>query len=61
MTSFQCKICKLKYSDEKIAKECEAWCGAHQSCNFLIARQAINKDEAKNMPAADDKRFNSSN
>lgn len=57
MHSYQCKICKLKYADELTAKACEAWCSAHQSCNFLIARQAVNKDEAKNMPLSDDSRF----
>lgn len=54
----QCSICKLEYADEKTAKQCEAWCGTHDSCNFLIAKQAINKKAAKEMPAEDDERFN---
>lgn len=58
MPAFQCPICKLKYKDEKTAKECEAWCGTHDSCNFQIARQAINKDEVAH-GRLDDTRFNS--
>ncbi len=59
MIYYKCKICKLEYVDEKTAKDCEAWCSTHDSCNYLIARQAINKDEAKNMPAETDERFHS--
>jgi hypothetical protein len=55
--AYQCKICKLKYSNEKLAKECEAWCSTHDSCNFMIAKQAINKDEAQSMAIEDDERF----
>jgi hypothetical protein len=55
--AYQCQVCKLKYADEQTAKECEAWCSTRQSCNFLIARQAINKVEAKDMPISDDERF----
>lgn len=61
MATFQCKICKLKYAEEQTAKDCEAWCSTHQSCNFLIARQAVNKNEGKNMPITDDKRFENLN
>lgn len=60
MPEFQCPICKLKYKDEKTAKECGAWCSTHDSCNFLIARQAINKDEMAH-GELDDTRFNSNN
>jgi hypothetical protein len=56
-TVYQCQVCKLKYINEKTAKACEDWCGTHQSCNFLITRQAINKDEAENLPISDDERF----
>lgn len=57
MIIHQCKICKLEYSDEKTAKECETWCSTHNSCNYFIARQAVNKKEAKNLPVKDDERF----
>ncbi len=59
MQTFQCKICKLEYGDADLAKQCEDWCSAHNSCNFMIARQAINKDQAKNLEPEDDERFKS--
>jgi hypothetical protein len=55
--SFKCNICKLEYANEETAKKCEAWCSTHQSCNYLIAKQAINKDQAKDMPVSEDERF----
>ena len=39
---FQCKECGLRYREEKIAKECERWCGEHQSCNLNITKHAVN-------------------
>ncbi|MEK7161581.1 MAG: hypothetical protein AAB729_02725 [Patescibacteria group bacterium] len=56
MPEFQCDICKLKYRDEAAAKQCHAWCSAHDSCNFAIARQAINKGKVAR-GKLDDKRF----
>ena len=38
---YQCSICKLHYTDEKLADECHAWCSTHQSCNFAIAEQSV--------------------
>lgn len=57
MNTHQCNICKLEYTDEKIAKDCEAWCSTHNSCNYLVAKQAINKNEAKDLSVEDDERF----
>lgn len=58
MPEFQCNICKLKYQDEVTAEQCQKWCSTHSSCNFHIARQAINKSEmAKGK--FDDARFKS--
>lgn len=57
MQTFKCKICKLEYDHEDLAEQCQAWCSTHDSCNFLIAKQAINKDQAKNMRAENDERF----
>ena len=54
---YECKICKLKYTEQGLAQTCEDWCNSHQSCNFQIAKQAINKDQARNMPISDDERF----
>lgn len=58
MAEFQCAICKLKYRDETTAKQCFEWCSQHDSCNFNIAKLAINKDEVGKEPL-DDERFNS--
>ena len=51
--AYQCGVCKLKYSDKKLADKCEEWCSTHNSCNFLIARQAVNKEEMKKNPEKD--------
>lgn len=59
--AFICQVCKLEYNDEKLAQDCEAWCSTHPSCNFLIARHAINKKEAKDMPTEEDERFSDLN
>lgn len=56
MPEFQCDVCKLKYRDKSTAEKCRAWCSTHDSCNFLIARQAINKNEVA-QGKLDDKRF----
>lgn len=56
MPEFQCDTCKLKYRNESIAKQCHAWCSTHDSCNFQIARQAINKNEVAG-GKLDDERF----
>lgn len=57
MQTFQCKICKLEYDRETLAEQCQAWCSTHDSCNFPIAKLAVNKDQAKNMLAENDERF----
>ena len=56
MPEFQCDICKLKYRNKSTAEKCHNWCISHDSCNFLIARQAINKNEVA-QGELDDKRF----
>src|SRR3989344_6063057 len=38
---FQCKECGLWYREEKLAKECQAWCSKHQSCNLEITKHAV--------------------
>jgi hypothetical protein len=58
--TYKCDVCKLEYDEEKLAKECYAWCSTHNSCNFLIARQAINKEQAKAMSPSDDERYKES-
>jgi len=59
MTTYKCEVCKLEYSDPKTAKACQQWCSTHNSCNYQIAKQAVNKDEAKNKPVSGDERFKS--
>jgi len=54
---YQCKICKLEYVEAKTAKECQNWCSTHDSCNYLIAKQATNKDTAKGLSVEADERF----
>ena len=55
--SYKCPVCKLEYSDPELAKQCQAWCSTHNSCNYLIARQAINKNSIGEYPQADDARY----
>jgi hypothetical protein len=43
MTTYQCSICKLQFSDAELARRCEEWCATHDSCNLEIGRQAINR------------------
>jgi hypothetical protein len=42
---FQCPECGLHYSDEQLAKECEAFCREHQACNLEIIRQSVESSE----------------
>ncbi|MFA4819000.1 MAG: hypothetical protein WC621_04100 [Patescibacteria group bacterium] len=60
MPEFQCEICKLKYKDNLTARQCYEWCRQHDSCNWHIASQAINKDEAEKQKL-NDKRYNEFN
>ncbi len=55
--TYKCKVCKLEYSNQETAKACQEWCSTHNSCNYQIAKLAVNKDQAKNMPATEDERF----
>ena len=56
MTTYQCSICKLKFADAELARQCEEWCRTHNSCNLEIGRQAINRDSA----GCGDQRFSGS-
>lgn len=40
---YQCPECGLNYADERTAKECEAWCKEHKSCNIDIIKHAVKK------------------
>lgn len=37
---FPCPECGLVYDDKDWAKQCEAWCKAHNSCNLAITKHA---------------------
>ena len=41
MKIYSCKICGLKYKEEKIAKDCENYCRKYKSCNLEIIKNAI--------------------
>lgn len=38
---YRCVECGFQYSEEAIAKQCEAWCKEHHSCNLEITKHAI--------------------
>ena len=38
---FTCPACGLHYRDEKVAKQCQAWCEEHHSCNLDIIQHAV--------------------
>jgi 2-polyprenyl-3-methyl-5-hydroxy-6-metoxy-1,4-benzoquinol methylase len=46
MTKYQCSVCKLEFTNPELARQCEQWCAAHDSCNLEIGRKAINRDSA---------------
>ncbi|MBI4053796.1 MAG: hypothetical protein HY397_00525 [Candidatus Doudnabacteria bacterium] len=52
---YECHVCKLEYLDEDTAKRCQEWCENHNSCNFLIAKQAINKEEMLKQSVTDER------
>lgn len=37
-TKYTCPVCGYEYKEEKWAKECEAWCTKHNSCNLEIIK-----------------------
>jgi hypothetical protein len=47
-TLYQCEACGLHYEDAGLAKQCEAWCTAHNSCNTEITKQAIENQKLTN-------------
>lgn len=42
---YQCNQCGLHYKDQETAKQCEAWCGQHKSCNLDIAKSSVEYQE----------------
>jgi hypothetical protein len=39
-TPFACSVCGLTFDEQQWAKECEAWCHVHESCNLAITAYA---------------------
>jgi hypothetical protein len=44
---FECSECHLLYKDEEWAKQCEAWCKVHHSCNLAITAHAEKSSKNK--------------
>lgn len=40
-TLYTCTECGFKYREQERAKQCEAWCKEHQSCNIEITKYAV--------------------
>lgn len=40
---YECAECGLHYKDAEIARQCEAWCREHQSCNLEITRFSVER------------------
>lgn len=40
MEIYQCKYCRMKYSEKEWQQKCEAWCAKHKSCNIEVIRHA---------------------
>lgn len=47
MQVYQCPECGLHYSDEDMAKQCEAWCHEHKSCSLNITKHSIEAQQGK--------------
>jgi hypothetical protein len=39
--SFQCPVCLLRYADEDLAKQCEAWDSKHDGPNLELVKNAL--------------------
>jgi hypothetical protein len=45
---YQCRICKLHYTDKKLADACYAWCSTHEgTCNLQITKKSIEAQSGK--------------
>lgn len=42
---YACSECGLSYKEPELAKNCEAWCKEHGSCNLEITKHSVNKKE----------------
>ncbi len=37
----KCEECGMSYKEEDLAKQCQAWCKEHGTCNVEITKNAI--------------------
>ncbi|MBI4135485.1 hypothetical protein HY477_02010 [Candidatus Uhrbacteria bacterium] len=44
---YQCEACGFHYEKEELAKQCEGWCTAHNSCNVEITKHALENQKQK--------------
>ena len=44
---YQCPICKLHYRDEKLAQQCQEFCGAHNACSLEIIQHSLENEKAR--------------
>ncbi len=45
---YECPACGLHYNNEATAKECEAWCSMHKSCNLDITKHSVEASAQQN-------------
>jgi hypothetical protein len=46
-TYYICEACGFTYTDERWAKQCEAYCLKHQSCSLAITQHAVEIESFK--------------
>lgn len=44
---YQCPECGLHYKDEAVAKQCEAYCKAHNGCSLEITKLSVERSKTK--------------
>lgn len=44
---YQCTECGLHYEEEKIARQCEAWCSEYKSCNLDITQFSLKNNKTE--------------
>lgn len=51
---YQCPECGLHYTDQETAKQCQAWCKGHKSCNLEITQHSVEAKQGMSTPARND-------
>ena len=47
---YQCPECGLRYQDEEIAKQCEAYCKEYNGCSLEITKHSVERSKASENP-----------